>query len=126
MVESNPQLDLLFGALADSTRRGILSYVSRRGMSVGEIGARFRLTYGAISKHILVLEKAKLVSKERKGKSQIVMIVPDSVNVAKAHIERYAKIWESRFDKLENLLKEGTEDGPDKIHRGRRQKDADR
>lgn len=107
MVESNPELDLLFGALADSTRRGILAYVAEEAMSVGEIGERFDLTYGAISKHILVLEKAGLVAKERKGKSQMVIIVPDTVDVAREHIERYARMWESRLDKLESILKKG-------------------
>jgi DNA-binding transcriptional ArsR family regulator len=107
MVESSAALDDLFGALADGTRRAILAYVAKAELSVGEIGKHFDLTYGAISKHILVLEKAKLVSKERRGKSQIVLIVPDTVAVARKHIERYAKMWESRFDKLEHILKEG-------------------
>lgn len=105
MVESNPKLDLLFGALADSTRRAILAHVAKAEMSVGEIGERFKLTYGAISKHILVLEKAGLVSKRREGKSQIVSIVPDQLDLLRSHIERYAEMWESRFDKLESILK---------------------
>jgi DNA-binding transcriptional ArsR family regulator len=107
MVESTLQLDLLFGALADSTRRAILAHVAKAAMSVGEIGRHFELTYGAISKHILVLEKAGLVTKERQGKSQMVIIVPSSVKVAREHIERYARMWESRFDQLEEILKKG-------------------
>jgi DNA-binding transcriptional ArsR family regulator len=107
MVESTLQLDLLFGALADSTRRAILARVAKAAMSVGEIGQPFKLTYGAISKHILVLEKAGLVAKERVGKSQMVIIVPDAVDVAREHIERYARLWESRFDNLDAMLKKG-------------------
>jgi DNA-binding transcriptional ArsR family regulator len=106
MVESNLQLDLMFGALSDTTRRKILAQVSRAGMSIGEIAAHFKLTYGAISKHIKVLEKAKLVSKSRRGKAQIVIIVPEAVGVARSHIDRYARMWADRFDKLETILKE--------------------
>lgn len=109
MVESNLQLDLLFGALSDSTRRGILSRVARAELSVGEIAAHFQLTYGAISKHIKVLETARLVTKERRGKEQVVIIVPKTVNVARKHIERYARMWADRFDKLESILKDEEE-----------------
>jgi DNA-binding transcriptional ArsR family regulator len=108
MVESNPQLDLLFGALSDSTRRGILERVSRVELSIGEIARHFDLTFGAISKHIKVLEKANLVAKRRRGKEQVVLIVPGTVNVARKHIERYARLWADRFDNLESILQEET------------------
>lgn len=108
MVESNPQLDLLFGALSDSTRRGILERVSRVELSIGEIARHFDLTFGAISKHIKVLEKANLVAKRRRGKEQVVLIVPKTVNVARKHIERYARLWADRFDNLESILQEET------------------
>jgi DNA-binding transcriptional ArsR family regulator len=106
MVESTQQLDLLFGALSDATRRGILARVAKAEMSIGEIAAHFKLTFGAISKHIKVLEKANLVSKRRIGKERVVLIVPATVNVARKHIERYAKMWADRFDQLESILKE--------------------
>lgn len=106
MVESNLQLDLLFGALSDHTRRGILARVAKAEMSIGEIAAHFELTFGAISKHIKVLEKANLVTKRRRGKEQVVLIVPKTVNVARKHIERYARMWAERFDQLEAILRE--------------------
>jgi DNA-binding transcriptional ArsR family regulator len=108
MVESSPRLDLLFGALSDSTRRGILQRVARKEMSIGEIAIHFELTFGAISKHIKVLEKANLVTKRRRGKEQVVLIVPRTVNVARRHIERYSRMWAERFDKLESILREDT------------------
>jgi DNA-binding transcriptional ArsR family regulator len=108
MVESNPELDLLFGALSDGTRRGILGRVARKEMSIGEIAAHFELTFGAISKHIKVLERARLVSKRRRGKEQVVLIVPKTLNVARQHVERYARMWADRFDKLESILREDT------------------
>lgn len=109
MVECNAQLDLLFTALADSTRRSILAQVARAELSVGEIARHYGLTFAAISKHIKVLEKAGLVTKRRQGKEQIVIIVPDNLSVAKEHIARYAEMWAQRFDKLDALLKEEQE-----------------
>ncbi|MEQ8956018.1 MAG: metalloregulator ArsR/SmtB family transcription factor [Gammaproteobacteria bacterium] len=105
MVECNPQLDLLFAALADSTRRHILARVAEAELTIGEIARDYGLTFAAISKHIKVLQKAGLVSKRRRGKEQLVIIVPDNLQVAQEHIARYAALWEQRFDQLETLLK---------------------
>lgn len=109
MVESNEQLDLLFAALADTTRRSILARVARQELSIGEIARHYGLTFAAISKHIKVLEKANLVMKRRRGKEQVVFIVPDSLNVAQEHITRYADMWDQRLDKLESILKQQME-----------------
>lgn len=104
MVESNVQLDSLFTALSDTTRRSILARVAKVEMSIGEIAEHYKLTYAAISKHIKVLEKANLVVKRRRGKEQVVIIVPSSVNIAQEHLDRYAKLLGDRFDRLEVLL----------------------
>lgn len=109
MVECNPELDALFFALADSTRRNILSRVAETELTIGEIAAHYGLTFAAISKHIMVLEKANLVRKQRSGKQQLVIIVPDSLKIAQEHIARYARLWEQRFDQLEALLTENKE-----------------
>ena len=106
MVESNLQLDNLFSALSDSTRRSIIARVAKTEMSIGEIAEHYKLTFAAISKHIKVLERANIVTKRRRGKEQVVIIVPSTLNIAQEHIERYAKMWGERFDRLESLLKE--------------------
>lgn len=110
MVESNSQLDRLFFALSDTTRRGILARVAEQELSIGEIAAHHELTFGAISKHIKVLENAGLVGKRRRGKEQVVIIVPGMLDVARQHIERYAQLWSDRFDKLDLLLEKGREE----------------
>ncbi|MFO0920195.1 MAG: metalloregulator ArsR/SmtB family transcription factor [Candidatus Saccharimonadales bacterium] len=106
MVEQTQQLNLLFTALSDSTRRSILEHVAQIEMSIGEIAAHYQLTFAGISKHIKVLERAGLITKERRGREQVVIIVPATVDIAREHIERYAMIWGNRFDRLEALLKE--------------------
>jgi DNA-binding transcriptional ArsR family regulator len=105
MVESNA-LDNLFMALADSTRRSILEQVASAEMSIGEIARHYQLTFAAVSKHIKVLERAGLITKRRRGKEQVVIIVPSTLGVARELIERYARMWSERFDNLEMLLKE--------------------
>jgi DNA-binding transcriptional ArsR family regulator len=107
MVEYNTRLDLLFGALSDQTRRSILERASKAEMTISQIAENYKLTFAAISKHIKVLEKASLITKKRRGKELIVIVVPGSMEVAKKHVERYAKISARRFDRLEELFKEG-------------------
>jgi len=109
MVEYTFSLDDVFGALADPTRRDILLRVSSAEMSVGKIASYYDLTFAAISKHLKVLEKAKLVIKQRRGKEQIVQIAPHALKNADDYLEFYRKIWESRFDALEIYLNESEE-----------------
>ena len=106
MVEYNRQLDLMFTALSDSTRRDILTRVAKIEMSIGEIAEHYKMTFAGIAKHVKVLERAGLVTKKRRGKEQVVIIVPSSLNLPRSHVEQYAKMWGDRFDRLEILLKE--------------------
>ena len=106
MVEQSIQLDLVFTALSDSTRRDILTRVAKIEMSIGEIAQHYKMTFAGVSKHIKVLERSGLVVKKRRGKEQIVIIVPSSLNIARNHIEKYAEGWGERFDRLETLLSE--------------------
>lgn len=104
MVERTYDLDDIFASLADETRRRIVELVSRQAMTIGQIAENFRLTYGAISKHVLVLERARLVSKQRRGKEQVVNAAPLAMQHAEECLEAYRKVWEARLDSLENYL----------------------
>lgn len=104
MVESIINLDTLFQALADQTRRDILRRVSKNSLSISELAEPYDVSFAAIAKHVAVLEKAKLVAKHRNGKEQIVTIVPNTLHIAQEHIERYASLWNDRFNALETLL----------------------
>jgi DNA-binding transcriptional ArsR family regulator len=105
MVESII-LDDVFMALADATRRSILERVSKSEMSVGEIAQHYSLTFAGVSKHIKVLERAGIVTKRRRGKEQVVIVVPQTIAIARHEIERYAQMWGDRFDRLDSVLKE--------------------
>lgn len=104
MVEYAFSLDNIFGALSDPTRRDILSRISQSALSVGEIAIHYDLTFAAISKHLKVMEKAKLIIKRRKGKEQIVYIAPSALASADAYLEFYRQLWEQRIDSLNEYL----------------------
>jgi DNA-binding transcriptional ArsR family regulator len=108
MVEYSLQLDSVFGSLADPTRRDILQRVAHRELSVSEIAQPYDLSLAAISKHLKILEKAKLIIKRRRGKQQLVQLSPQALDSATDYLESYRRLWEERLDALEELLrKEG-------------------
>ena len=76
MVERTAQLDLVFGALSDVTRRDILRRVAKKELSVSEIASSYDLSFAAVAKHLVVLEKARLVTKRRQGKLQVAALAP--------------------------------------------------
>lgn len=107
MVEYSLQLDSVFGSLADSTRRDILKRVARSELSVGEIAHSYDMSLAAVSKHLKILEQAKLVVKRRRGKQQLVKAAPKTLADAEKYLEQYSQMWEQRLDSLEKYLKEG-------------------
>jgi DNA-binding transcriptional ArsR family regulator len=104
MVEYTLNLDTVFASLADETRRNILGLVARQEMTVSQIATRFKLTYGAISKHILVLEHAKLVIKRRRGKEQLVQLAPRALTEATEYLQWYQDFIGDQYEALENYL----------------------
>jgi DNA-binding transcriptional ArsR family regulator len=106
MVEYAFSLDNIFGALADPTRRDILRRVSSTEMSVGEIARYYDLTFAAVSKHLKVLERAKMIIKRRKGKEQIVSLAPQALADASEYLDWYKRFWEARLDALAVYLEE--------------------
>lgn len=105
MVEHTLNLDLIFHSLADPTRRNILERLADHSMSVGQIARDYELTFAAVSKHVKVMEKAKLVIKQRRGKEQIVSAAPSAVKDASDYLKRYEAMWKERFDALDEYLK---------------------
>ena len=105
MVEYTSSLDLVFQSLADPTRRDILAQVSKQALSVGEIAKQYDLTFAAVSKHLKVMERAKLIIKQRRGKERIVSAAPSTLHEASDYLKRYEAMWNERFDALDEYLK---------------------
>lgn len=104
MVEYTLQLDSIFASLADPTRRDILARVSRGELSVGELAANYSMSFAATSKHLKVMERAKLIVKRKDGKKQMVSLAPEALMSADEYLEQYRRMWQSRYDKLEKVI----------------------
>lgn len=97
-------LDRLFHALSDATRRDIVAQVMRQEQSVSALAARYAMSFAAVQKHVTVLEKAALVSKHRRGREQIVSGNPQSILRAREALERYEEIWQGRTERMRAIL----------------------
>lgn len=97
-------LDSVFGSLSDTTRRDILRRVAGCELSIGEIAQYYDLTFDAVSKHIKILEKARLIVKRRRGKEMIVTLAPGAFRDADEYLDWYRRRMEQRFDALEEFL----------------------
>lgn len=97
-------LDVTFSALADPTRRAILARLAEGEASVMELAAPFALSQPAVSKHLRVLENAGLISKGRDGQRRPCKLELAPLNAANDWIERYQKIWEQNYQRLDALL----------------------
>jgi DNA-binding transcriptional ArsR family regulator len=97
-------LSVLFAALADPTRRAILARLAEGDATVNELAEPFTLTQQAISKHVKVLEHARLVSRTRRAQSRPCVLDADKLGVATGWIERHRKVWADRHDRLDEHL----------------------
>lgn len=106
MVEYTARLDSIFTCLADPTRRDILTRVANAELSVSELVANYNVSFAAISKHLGVLERAKLITKRKEGKKHMVTLAPHALKNADDYLEQYRQLWEQKYTKLDTILKE--------------------
>ena len=105
MVECNSKvLDRTFGALADPTRRRILAQLAKGGECVTELARPHAMSLAAVSKHLIVLEKAGLVKRHRQGRVHSLALEAKPMQEAQAWINRYRKFWEGNLDQFEKYL----------------------
>jgi DNA-binding transcriptional ArsR family regulator len=100
------RLDATFGALADPTRRAILARLALGEASVTELAAPFEMTQPAISKHLRVLERAGLISRDRDAQRRPSRLVAKPLEQASGWLEQYRRFWEGSFERLDDLLDE--------------------
>jgi DNA-binding transcriptional ArsR family regulator len=104
MVNKQVELSLLFGALGDPTRRRILEILVDGDRRMTDLGAEFRMTLAAVSKHVSVLERAGLVSRRREGRIHHLRANPPAITEAGRWIESYVQSWDHRFDAFDKDL----------------------
>lgn len=105
MVEYSLDLDLVFGSLADPTRRDIFKRVSRKEQTVSEVAKHYKMSLAAISKHLKIMERARLIQKRQHGRQQLINATPATLKTVQDYVAQYEKLWNKRFDALETYLK---------------------
>ena len=100
------QLSLTFAALADPTRRAILSRLAAGEASVTELAEPFQMSLPAITKHLKVLERAGLISRGKQAQWRPCRLEAKPLSEAADWVERYRQFWEESFDRLDDYLKE--------------------
>lgn len=100
------ELSATFGALADPTRRAILSRLAGRELSVTELAEPFDMSMPAVSKHLKVLERAGLISRTRDAQWRPCKLNAEPLKQVAAWVETYRRNWEESFDRLDGYLNE--------------------
>ena len=103
-VAHAPELDDLFAALADSTRRDIIELLLASGeLSIGEVAAPFAISAPAITRHLQVLERAGLIERRVERQWRYVRVRPDALKPIETWLSRYKRYWTTALDRLEAL-----------------------
>ena len=100
------RLDASFAALSDATRRGVLEQLGRADASITELAEKFHMTLTGMKKHVGVLEQAGLVATEKVGRVRTCKLGARRLEEETAWIERYRRLWASRFDELDEVVEE--------------------
>ncbi len=98
------ELDTLFHALSDSTRRAILLRVRARDLSVNEIASQFDISLPAVSKHLNTLERAGLITRSRRGRQRICHVQRRMLSNATNWLEYYQSFWQEKLDNLKHFV----------------------
>lgn len=103
-TRSSDQLSITFAALADPTRRAILARLSLGEATVNELAAPFNMSLPAISKHIKVLERARLITRKRKAQWRPCRLEPYTIKQVSDWVEYYHQLWDDSLDSLDDYL----------------------
>jgi DNA-binding transcriptional ArsR family regulator len=101
---TSEELDLLFGALADPTRRGIVEQLAGGEATVTELAAPYAISLPAISRHLKVLERASIITRSQQGKWRSARLSPTSLTPAAAWLSLHERLWAERIDRLDEHL----------------------
>ncbi|MGN6607691.1 MAG: ArsR/SmtB family transcription factor [Jatrophihabitans sp.] len=106
---SDAEVDRIFAALADATRRDIVRRTLLGDESVSHLAQDYAMSFQAVQKHVAVLERAGLVTKETRGRERLVRAVPEVIQRAQALLDGYEQLWRSRIARLDAMFAEDDE-----------------
>jgi DNA-binding transcriptional ArsR family regulator len=101
---TDEQVDLLFHALADATRRDIVSRAIAGEHSVSDLASGYAMSFAAVQKHVAVLERARLVTKTRRGRERLVKTDIETIHQALRLLDQFEELWRARVDTMSELL----------------------
>ena len=99
-----PDFDRMFGALADHTRRDIVRRAINAEEGVVELASHYPMSFAAVQKHVAVLERAGLVTKQRTGRRKVVRTNMDALRLARGLLDQYEALWRGRIDRMTDLI----------------------
>jgi DNA-binding transcriptional ArsR family regulator len=99
-----PDFDRMFGALADHTRRDIVRRAITGDEGVAELASHYPISFAAVQKHVAVLERAGLVTKQRIGRRKVVRTNLEQLRVARRLLDQYEELWRGRIDRMTDLI----------------------
>jgi DNA-binding transcriptional ArsR family regulator len=99
-----PDFDRMFGALADPTRRDIVRRAIDGEEGVAEMASHYPMSFAAVQKHVAILERAGLVTKERVGRRKVVRANLEGLRVARRLLDEYEALWRGRIDRMTELV----------------------
>ncbi|MGB7859622.1 MAG: ArsR family transcriptional regulator [Acidimicrobiia bacterium] len=103
---SQEQVDLLFHALADATRRDIVVRTMTEDYSVSALARCYTMSFAAVQKHVAILEQAELVTKRPRGREQLVRGNVDTIRTAYSLLEELEELWRGRIDRMSEIINE--------------------
>jgi DNA-binding transcriptional ArsR family regulator len=98
--------DRIFHALADATRRDSIARVLREEQSVSALAQHYPMSFAAVQKHVAVLERAALITKQKRGREQVVHGNPEALRRAARLLDAYEQLWRQRVSGIEQILAE--------------------
>jgi len=101
--------DLVFGALADATRRDIVRRAMAGEEGVAELAQHYPMSFAAVQKHVAVLERAGLISKRQTGRRKVVRTQVEAVRRAQRVLDEFEELWRGRVDRMVELIAEAKE-----------------
>ena len=104
-----PNYDAMFGALADATRRDIVRRAIAGAEGVAEMASHYPMSFAAVQKHVAILERAGLVTKQRIGRRKVVQTNLQALLVARRLLDEYEELWRGRIARMTDLLDETSE-----------------
>jgi DNA-binding transcriptional ArsR family regulator len=112
--KNDQKADRLFHALADTTRRSIVTRCFQGEHTVSELARSYPMSFAAVQKHVAVLERAELVTKHRRGREQMVSGNVQSIRYAFDVLEQFEELWRGRIERMDEILSQDPKQGATK------------